>query len=178
MKPFPWEKDELSRMCKTKIHLAAKDVAGRLDVIGQPDTPRARDSAFMELVLGRLVAMTDRSQTGPVWDAERALAYVDGYVEDLRDVLEIWLHQGPKLLSDIREALEGDDAQRLHLAAHTMKGSLQILGARSTASAEALEALGQAGQTTGGSEWLARLENEFQILNPQISMFLETGRAS
>ncbi len=132
----------------------------------------------LELVFGRLVPMNDQSQTGAAWDFERALANVDGYVEDLRDLLEIWLRLGPELLSDIRQALGSDDAQRLHLAAHTMKGSLQILGARCAASAAELEALAQTGQTTGGSEWLARLDDELQTLNPLISSFLKTGRAS
>ena len=117
--------------------------------------------------------MSDSLPTGPVWDLELALKGVDGCVTDLKELLEIFLRQMPELVSDIRIALETNEADKLHLAAHTLKGSLQILCADAAEKAAAdLETAGKKGQVTNGSEMLRKLETELARVREKSVEFL------
>ena len=119
--------------------------------------------------------MSDSLPMGPAWNLESALKGVDGCVSDLRELLEIFLRQAPALMSNIRSALESHDAKKLHLAAHTLKGSLQILRAGDAcAFAAALEALGNKGQTDGGGQLLSELDTEMASVLKGITEFLES----
>ena len=64
--------------------------------------------------------MTDQMTASEGWEVKNALANADDRVSDLKELLEIWLRQSPKLLSQIRIALENGDAKKLELAAHTL----------------------------------------------------------
>lgn len=108
-----------------------------------------------------------------VWDEKLAMANVDGNVQDLKELLEIWLRQTPCLLFDIRTALENNDHGSLHLAAHTLKGSLQILGIEAAVSiSQALENAGRTELTSDGMNLLIQLESELNLVTPQILFFL------
>lgn len=116
--------------------------------------------------------MTIPSTMTRVWDETLAMANVDGHVQDMKELLEIWLRQAPCLLFDIRTALQNNDPVSLHLAAHTLKGSLQILGIEAAASiAQALENAGRTGLTTDGMNLLIQLEGELDLVTPQIVFF-------
>ena len=52
---------------------------------------------------------------------------VDGCMEDLIELLDVWKRQSPLLLDRMRVGLQHDNAPSVFLAAHTMKGSIQIL---------------------------------------------------
>ena len=118
--------------------------------------------------------MSDSLPIGLVWNLESALKGVDGCVSDLRDMLEIFLRQAPALMSDIRSALEKNDPKKLHLAAHTLKGSLQILCAdEACAVAGELESLGNKGQTAGGVQLLSKMESQLAGVLKGINEFLE-----
>ena len=111
---------------------------------------------------------------GSAWNLESALKGVDGCASDLRELLEIFLRQTPALMVDIRSALESHDAKKLHLAAHTLKGSLQILCAdEACAVAAELEALGNKGQTDSGGQLLSKLDTELASVLKGITDFLE-----
>ena len=68
------------------------------------------------------------SREEQLWNETVALSNVGGDVADLRDLLQIWLEQVPGLLSDIESALQEREPDRLYLAAHTLKSSLQLFG--------------------------------------------------
>lgn len=118
--------------------------------------------------------MSDSLPMGPAWNLDSALKGVDGCVSDLRELLEIFLRQAPALMSDMRSGLESHDAKKLHLAAHTLKGSLQILCADDACAVAAeLEALGNKGQTKSGEQLLSKLDTELARVLKGITEFLE-----
>jgi PAS domain S-box-containing protein len=64
----------------------------------------------------------------------------------IRTLVGIFETDRPRLLAEIQSAIEHDDAEALHRAAHTLKGALGAFGARAAYSlAERLERLGRDG---------------------------------
>jgi PAS domain S-box-containing protein len=65
---------------------------------------------------------------GRVFDEEAALARVEGDRQLLAELVEIFLKQCPEWTAEIREAAAEHNADRLHRAAHTLKGAAGNLG--------------------------------------------------
>ena len=108
------------------------------------------------------------------WNEQTALANVDGCVSHLKELLEIWLRQTPKLVSDIKKGLAEGDSDRIHLAAHTMKGSLQIIGADAAALlTESLEIAGRTAKISEGSELLNQLVSELSDVTAKVTAFID-----
>ena len=104
-----------------------------------------------------------------VWNDTIALANVAGDQEILIELMEIWLRQTPRLLLDIKQAVQSDNPDALHLAAHTLKGSLQVFGMETAASiAAALEVAGRTRNLAGGADLERQLEAELALVVPQI----------
>jgi CheY-like chemotaxis protein/HPt (histidine-containing phosphotransfer) domain-containing protein len=122
-------------------------------ILATPRTPQLADGA---------VAAGEE-----VWEPALALERVGGDVRLLREVILLFLDECPRWLSDIRAAVAGRDAVRVHQLAHSLKGSLSTFGARAAfASAQRLEALGRSGDLTAAepvcaalADALARLES-------------------
>ena len=119
--------------------------------------------------------MTDPVPAGGAWTVQLALESVDGSEPDLRGLLEIWLRLSPRLLCDIRSALENDDAENLLLAAHTLKGSLLILCAEEACLyAAKLEAAGQKRQLSSAAGLLTKLEAEIAVISRLVTAYMNT----
>ncbi len=119
--------------------------------------------------------MTDQLNTSNVWEVKNALANADDRVSDLKELLGVWLRQSPKLISQIRSALENDDAEKLELAAHTLKGSLQILCADHVSRvAFELETAGRNHQFSNGMGLLDQLEEQIGQIQSKIVDFMNT----
>ncbi len=67
---------------------------------------------------------------GPV-DLQAALERVGFSHEVLRDIVQVFEEECPKMIDHIRQAIDQKDAADLRLAAHTMKGSVAVIGAES-----------------------------------------------
>lgn len=94
---------------------------------------------------------------------------------DLKNLLKIFLRETPRLLSDIRTAVENSETQRLHLAAHTLPGSLQILCADDAEfKAGAMETAGKHDRTAVAVTLLPKLEHELAMITLQVTTFLNT----
>jgi PAS domain S-box-containing protein len=73
------------------------------------------------------------------------------------------LDEAPRRLASVKAAIAESDPQALSKAAHALKGSSAILGARAMASlCVALENRGRSGAVGGSSVLLSRLEDEFE----------------
>jgi HPt (histidine-containing phosphotransfer) domain-containing protein len=71
----------------------------------------------------------------------------------IRTLVGIFETDGPRLLVEIQSAIERDDAEALHRAAHTLKSALGAFGARAAYSlAERLERLGRDGSPAHAKE--------------------------
>lgn len=64
-----------------------------------------------------------------VFDRARALAGVDDDLELLCELIELFLEDSPRLLTELGEAVASGDAEAVMRAAHTLKGSVSVLGA-------------------------------------------------
>jgi PAS domain S-box-containing protein len=104
-----------------------------------------------------IVRMLGTSATAPAPDARcaentasldwsDALRTVGGDSKLLASLIHAFLEESPRLTAAIHQALAAGDAAALHTAAHTLKGSLQYLGAHQAAQAAYhLETLARAG---------------------------------
>ena len=100
---------------------------------------------------------------GPALDEAAALTYVGGDRQLLGELLDIYLADAPGHLHAIRDAVAGADPAALMRAAHTLNGSLRVLGATAAiALVGSLEALGRDGRLEGAVALLAGLEPELE----------------
>ena len=106
----------------------------------------------------------------PPVDWDEALDRVGGDRELLRDVAATFLRQCPTWLAAIRTAVERGDAAALKGAAHPLKGSLGLFGARvAVGAAGRLETMARAGKLDDGRETLAALEREMVRVTPALT---------
>lgn len=85
-----------------------------------------------------------------------------GDPEPVRDLIQSYLHEAPLALERVRSALERNNAADLAAAAHSLKSSSAMLGARQVSEiASELERMGRAGKITGASEKFATMNQLF-----------------
>ena len=101
------------------------------------------------------------------WDA--ALENVGGDEAMLRDLVEMFFVECPKLIEQIREHIASADGSELRRAAHTLKGSAHVFGAAAAAeAAHRLEEIGREEAFADAEEALALLEDEVAQLLPAL----------
>jgi CheY-like chemotaxis protein len=124
-------------------------------------------------VLERLrAASPTRAETAPataaaelVFDRGTALDRLGGDEAFLEEVVGIFLHDAPRLMEDIRQAVARRDAACLRRTAHALKGSAGYVGGVRTAEvAQQLEAIGTDGDLTGAPDAVQTLEQEIERL--------------
>lgn len=94
-------------------------------------------------------------------DREALLAELDGDGELLADLVETMRDEAPKLLHEVRAAVDSGDASRVARAAHTLKGAVSNFAARSVADAALqLERIWRSGDLASAKPALAVLETE------------------
>ncbi len=99
------------------------------------------------------------------WNRSAALRFVGGDESLLNEMVAMFLVDSPKLLCRLEQALLQRDERKLELAAHSLRGQLQYLGARDVAeAAEKLEAAGRAGKVDGSEASLDELRRRLAIL--------------
>ncbi len=100
-------------------------------------------------------------------DWAQALHSVNGDRRLLRDIVEAFLDEAPRLLAMIRESIEKQDSQTLQRAAHTLKGSTGYFGAtRASEMALQLEAMGKKSELAHATNTLVDLDREMARLTP------------
>jgi CheY-like chemotaxis protein len=100
-------------------------------------------------------------------DRASVLEQTGGSVETLRELVELFAKECPKLMSKMRDAITNNASSELQQAAHTLKGSIQIFGAkRPAAAALRLETMGRDRNLAGAEEAWAALIREIDWLMP------------
>ena len=111
-----------------------------------------------------------------VLDEGAMLNCVDGDLELLHKLVEVFWDDCPRMLSDIRKALDNQSSKALLSAAHALKGSLSYFGANSALQAALkLEMLGREGTLEGADNAFSELEEGLSRLKPAL---VELGRGS
>jgi two-component system sensor histidine kinase/response regulator len=100
------------------------------------------------------------------FDSAVALTYVGGDRELLDELLTIFVEDAPIRLEAIRRALAvNGDATELAREAHTLKGSLKVIGAMPAAQlAQDLEEMARSGKRDDAGKTAAKLEREMDRL--------------
>ena len=114
------------------------------------------------------------------FDRQELLEELDGDIEFLAESVEILEEDAPKLLLDIRSAIDAQDAQAAATAAHTLKSMVGNFCASSAYEAALqIETDGKAGDLSGCRTGLTELEHEIERLQAALAEFLqETERAA
>lgn len=104
----------------------------------------------------------DGAAQGPV-DLAVALRWLGGDQGLLRELVGIFIDDGPKRLAALREAMTVSDVQQLEQVAHSLKGSAGILGAsRLQESALALEEAAHDGRVANRIDLVADIAREIE----------------
>ncbi|HEY7153301.1 MAG TPA: response regulator [Gemmataceae bacterium] len=138
---------------------------GMDDYVSKPIQPRELWQA-----IERLVPAGD-----DVLDGRAALERVGGDKELLRELIEMFLADGPRLWEDVADALARGDAQKLGRAAHALKGSISAFSAAGAwSAAQRLEALAEQGGPAA-ADAAAQLETEMGRLQSALEKIKEEG---
>ena len=107
-------------------------------------------------------------------DKAEVLSRVDGDIELLQELNGIFVVEYPKLLTQIRAAMTAGSGEDLGRAAHTVKGMLANLAAKSAAEAALrLENMRAADDLSGAEEAYALLEKEIERFARALAAMLE-----
>ena len=92
---------------------------------------------------------------------------VDGDRELLNEIVELFLAECPKLVSNVKEAIAKQDSKTLEFAAHTLKGAVGNLAASKAYScAQELENMGRNDTLSGVEIAYQELEENIERLKP------------
>jgi PAS domain S-box-containing protein len=116
---------------------------------------------------------------GPAeFDARVALRGVGGDQELLKEIIDIYLAEGPRWMAEIGGAVKRQDAATLQRVAHTLKGTASGFGAAQVSElAQRLEDMGRNANLEGAVEVRAQLDAAVARLLPALSSF-RRGAAS
>ncbi len=112
---------------------------------------------------------------GETIDREQILELTGGSVETLKEVVDLFAAESLKLTERIRDAIANEDPAELQRAAHTLKGSVQVFGAKRTAAAALrLETMGRDGHLAGAEEARLALVLQIEHLVPMLMDMLNS----
>jgi len=104
------------------------------------------------------------------FDREEMLERLGGDTELLDDVLQVFLEECPRMLAEVRGAVDQADPNLVRRAAHSMKGALLNISAAPAADeARQLEELGNEERLAEGAPVLARLQQEIERLQQALA---------
>ncbi|QDG51269.1 Hpt domain-containing protein [Persicimonas caeni] len=104
-----------------------------------------------------------------VVDWDEALDRVAGSEETLDELVEIFLEQWPQMMDEIEQGVARADFTLLRRAAHTLKGSAAIFGARRVSHvASSLSQMGKNETLDGSDIALRELQDEMDKLVPEL----------
>jgi len=107
-----------------------------------------------------------------IFDREAALTTVGGDAQLMHEIIDLFVAECPKLMTQIREAIDNRDSKTLCRAAHTLKGAASSLGAAgTTAAAQKLETMGMEDDLSGAEDAYVVLDQALTHLQPQLLAF-------
>jgi PAS domain S-box-containing protein len=110
-----------------------------------------------------------------VLDPDAILARVEGDLDLLQELVDLFLKESAQLMSEIRESVINRDPQSLRLAAHRLKGSVGNFSAKKTYQAALrLEIMADRGDLQHAEDALAELQEAMERLKPALATWGET----
>jgi PAS domain S-box-containing protein len=170
----PVKPDELSAALNHLVGADAAPADGATSAVAEPPD-RARAGGAEAPVAGEPVPVAV-GDTAPEagFDFSAALNYVGGDRELLDELFGIFVEDAPIRMKAIRHAIGSGEATELTREAHTLKGSLKVIGATTAAGlAQGLEALGRDGNMGEADKLAIALEREMDRL---LQSLMTSGR--
>jgi CheY-like chemotaxis protein len=116
---------------------------------------------------------------GEEFDRDGLLESFGGDLEIVREVAGMFLAGCPGMLAALKQAVERGDAEAVHRAAHTLKGSAGNFGTGAAyAAAQRLEEMGRAHTLAGAGEAFAALADALERLRADLERVLAEGGGS
>ena len=116
----------------------------------------------------------DEKSVSDIVDWEFALQAMQGRASLLREIVELFCTEAPRLYQEITEAIETRDSRLLRIGAHTLKGSCRYFGdLLAVAHASKLELAGKDESWSGVEEIAQQLKTSLDVIKPQMSEYLE-----
>ena len=113
-------------------------------------------------------------KNGQVLDTEGLLGGINGDLDFLKLVAEIFCEQYPKQLSEMNQTLAEGNTSQLAEAAHKIKGTVGVLWAGSALEAASrVEALARNGDLAGARRAMTVLEQEMHLLKAELKRLLD-----
>lgn len=107
-------------------------------------------------------------------DPEVVLERVDGDLEFLQELADLFFENSDALLASLQEAIDSADASNAGSVAHALKGAVGNFGAmRAYNLAYELEKMGKSGNLTQARQKFAELQSELEAVKTQIYQMLE-----
>jgi two-component system, sensor histidine kinase and response regulator len=104
-----------------------------------------------------------------VLDKTAILDRVGGDTELLREIIALFLEDCPRLLSEIRDAFQQGDGERLEKSAHTLKGSVSNFAAEAAVQAALkLETIGRSRDVAEAPRAIMQLEKEIDRVREEL----------
>ena len=120
--------------------------------------------------------MSEQKPSAIDWSA--ALEAVNEDQDLLLEVVQILADDLPNLRTEVREAMENQDADALRQAAHKMKGSVRFLGPSTVYDiAFQLEQRGMDGDLDGASELESELVKELASMSGDLTRFCHAAQS-
>jgi len=117
----------------------------------------------------------EEEESQDVLNWEEAMQKSEIPAEALSELGQMFLQEAPKLLKEIRDALQAEDARPLRRAAHTLKSSAAVFEAHQTAdAARQLELLGKDNKIKQAQEALPALEQQVDRLLTAIAAHIDS----
>jgi len=155
---------------------------GMDDYVSKPISPMELRAAIDRTMVGAAKgASSNNSSPNPVnpghtVDLVEALASIEGNRDLLREIVQMFIEQYPRLLEQIHQALSSSDGKALAAAAHTLRSSAGQVGAHEALDgARRLEEIGERESLAKAPAVLAKLEEELVRVK---SALLENGYAA
>ena len=106
------------------------------------------------------------------WDVNKALERLGGDEKLLREVLEIFVEETPKLMVRLQQAVVEGDAHGIESMAHSLRGELSYFDAVAAGKARELEEMGRESHLEQTAAVLASFQNEVTVLMAKVRKVL------
>jgi HPt (histidine-containing phosphotransfer) domain-containing protein len=102
----------------------------------------------------------------PVFDYDDFLERMDGDMDLLREVIEIFLEDAPSLMGALRLAIRGGNKYAMERAAHTLKGAAANISAKGLRSLSGkMQEMIKKGEVTQIEKLLKEMETHYEELD-------------
>jgi HPt (histidine-containing phosphotransfer) domain-containing protein len=131
-----------------------------------------------EIIAGILQSSKFNHLKSERFDPESLWERIDGDIELLRELIEVFSEEGPRMMARVEDAIRNGSALDLEKAGHKMKGSvLQFSATAAAAVAARLEEKGRSGSVAGAGPLVEQLKQEIELLQNTLNSMLSSGRA-